>query len=63
MESSGRGSAVSELTSIHEDMGSSVAFLSGQGCGVAVSCAIGGRCGLDPTLLWLWCRPVAMALI
>ena len=21
------------------------------------------RCGSDPTLLWLWCRPVATALI
>ena len=21
------------------------------------------RCGLDPTLLWLWCRPAAVALI
>ena len=26
-----------------------------------MSCGIGCRCGLDPTLLWLWCRPVAAA--
>ena len=23
-----------------------------------MSCSVGHRCGLDPTLLWLWCRPV-----
>jgi len=26
-----------------------------------MSCGIGGRYGLDPTLLWLWCRPAAEA--
>ncbi len=35
----------------------------GQGSGVAVSCGIGHRCGSDPELQWLWCRPVATALI
>ena len=24
-------------------------------------CGIGLRCGSDPTLLWLWCRPAAPA--
>ena len=24
---------------------------------------VGHRCGLDPTLLWLWCRPEAAAPI
>ena len=24
---------------------------------------VGCRCGLDPKLLWLWCRPAATALI
>ena len=24
-----------------------------------MSCGVGCRCGLDPALLWLWCRPVA----
>ena len=31
--------------------------------GIAVSCGIACRCGLDPMLRWLWCRPVATALI
>ena len=28
-----------------------------------MSCGVGRRCGLDPTLLWLWCRLAATALI
>jgi len=28
-----------------------------------VSCGVGLRCSSDPTLLWLWCRPAAAALI
>jgi len=28
-----------------------------------VRCGVGCRCGSDPALLWLWCRPVATALI
>ena len=24
-----------------------------------MSCGVGPRCGSDPTLLWLWCRPVS----
>ena len=28
-----------------------------------MSCDVGHRCSLDPTLLWLWCRPAATALI
>ena len=31
--------------------------------GVAVSCGVGRRRGSDPTLLWLWRRPVATAPI
>ena len=27
-----------------------------------MSCGVGCRCGLDPLLLWLWRRPVAIAL-
>ena len=34
-----------------------------QGFGVAVSCGVGRRCGLDPEWLWLWCRPAAVAPI
>ena len=28
-----------------------------------MSCGVGHRQGLDPEFLWLWCRPVAIALI
>ena len=28
-----------------------------------MSCGVGHRCCSDPALLWLWCRPVATALI
>ena len=28
-----------------------------------MSYGVGHRCGLDPLLLWLWCRPAAIALI
>ena len=48
-----------QMTSIHED----VASIPGQRSGIAVSCAVGRKCGLDPQLPWLWCRPVATALI
>ena len=27
----------------------------------SVSCGVGHKCSLDPTLLWLWRRPAAMA--
>ena len=30
---------------------------------VSVRCSVGHRRGLDPTLLWLWCRLEAVALI
>ena len=41
----------------------SLASLSGLGSGVAVSCGVGRRLGLDPALLWLWCRPAAVVLV
>ena len=28
-----------------------------------MSCGVGGRCGANPVLLWLWCKPAATALI
>ena len=28
-----------------------------------MSCGVGRRCGLDSKLLWLWCRPAAVAPI
>ena len=34
-----------------------------QGSVVAMSCNVGHRQGSDPALLWLWCRPAAVALI
>ena len=30
---------------------------------IAVSCGVGHRRSLDPALVWLWCRPTAIALI
>ena len=40
----------------------SLASLSGLGSGVAVTCGVDHRQDSDPALLWLWCRPVAVAL-
>ena len=34
-----------------------------KGYGVAMSCGVGHRHGLDLALLWLWYRPAAAALI
>jgi len=34
----------------------------GQRPNVAMSCGVGCRCGSNPVLLWLWCRPAATAL-
>ena len=41
----------------------SLASLSGLGSGIAVSCGVGHRRCSDPVLLWLWCRPAAVAPI
>ena len=30
---------------------------------MAMSCGVDRRCGSDPELVWLWCRPAAVALI
>ena len=35
----------------------------GQGSVIARSCGVGRRCGSDPELLRLWCRPAARASI
>ena len=56
-------SAVAQVTA-----GVRVPILAGacsarEGSGVAMSCGVGSRCGLDPELLWLWCRPAAVAPI
>ena len=42
--------------------GKDLALVFWQGFGIAMSCGVGHRCGLDPEFLWLWCRP-AVALI
>ena len=34
-----------------------------KGSSIAVSCGVGCRLGLNPDLLWLWCRLAAAALI
>ena len=56
--SSHLGSAVTNLTSIHED-GGSIPVLAQwvKGSRVAMSCGVGCRRGLDLVLLWLWHRP------
>ena len=41
----------------------SLACSVGQESGIAMSCSVGHRCGSDPALLWLSCRPAAAAPI
>ena len=51
-------------TSILEDSGSIPGLAEwGEGSSITVSCCIGCRRSSDPVLLWLWCRPAAVALI
>ena len=57
------GSAETKLMSIHEDAGLPWPHSEGFGFGIALSCGAGRRQGLDPVLLWLWCRPAAAAPI
>ena len=64
LQSSCRGSVVMNLTDIQED----ACLIPGlaqwvKGCGVAMSCGVGRRRGLDPALLWLWRKPAAVAWI
>ena len=55
---------LAKLTRNHEVAGSVPALAQWvKGSGVAVSGGVGCRRNSDPALLWLWCRPVATALI
>ena len=55
---------VKNPTRIHEGAGS-IPVLDQwvKGSGVAMSCGVVHRHGLDLALLWLWCRPAAVASI
>ena len=50
--------------SVHEDVGSIPGLTQWiKNLAFATSCGISHRCGLDPVLLWLWCRLAATAPI
>ena len=55
--------ALRNPTSICKDAGLILGPTVGQGSDVVMSYSLSRRCGSDPTLLWLWCRPVAAAPI
>ena len=64
LRTSHHGTAETNPTSTHEDVGLIPGLASWvKGSGVDVSCGVDLRCGSDLALLRLWCRPAAVVLI
>ena len=59
--SSRHGVVATNPTRTHEVSGLIPGFAQWVRAGIAVSCGVGHRFGLDPTLLWLWYRLAAVA--
>ena len=58
--------AVVNPTTIYGDVGSILGltqWVKALAMNCAMSCGVDHRCSLDLALLWLWCRPAAMAPI